>query len=238
MTPALQQELLALLARRREADANWDRLWEVLQLTLGRMRPAILKSLRETPEDLLQGFLVEKLLEKNYRFDHFGTLVAAWTNYLTDVYRRESHRPLADDLMRADEVDDDAPPVSERLPSEENVEANVGMRRMLHAAGEFFEQLEEDAKRYLGQSLCDESGPALSKLAKRHRLVNYHKRARSLGIVQNQQAITSEDYGRTRIGQWLSQTLGIALIDANIGEIRQAIKALCERALIWAAAEA
>lgn len=52
MTPALQQELLALLARRREADANWDRLWEVLQLTLGRMRPAILKSLREAPEDL------------------------------------------------------------------------------------------------------------------------------------------------------------------------------------------
>jgi hypothetical protein len=236
MTQALQQELIALLATRRSPAANWERLWELIQLTLGRLRPGILKNLRETPADLLQGFVVEKLIEKDYCFDHYGTLVTAWTNYLTDIYRRNTHRPLADDLMPESD-EEDAPSFVDRVPGEENVEANVGTRKFLHAAGTFFDQLEEDGKRYLGHSLCDEDGPALSALAKRHKLVNYHKRARSLGIVQNQQALVRDDYAQTRIGRWLTQTLGLRLIDENIDEIRQALKALCERALVWAMAE-
>ena len=225
-------ELVEQLALRASGRADWDRLWALLQITLGRLRPGILRNLRESPEELLQSFVVDKLLEKDYDFPTFGKLIAAYTHYLTDVYRREQHRLLSDDIYRGD--DDCGDSFVPEQASAEDVESNASRNRLMAQAGRFFAQLEEDAKRYLGQSMCADDGEALHKLATRYKIANYHKRARKLGIVQNKQAITAGDYAKTDIGQWIVGTLGIPLEHEHLHDITQAVEALCAQALLWA----
>ena len=226
-------ELVEQLALRAAGRADWDRLWALLQVTLGRLRPGILRNLRESPEELLQSFVVDKLLEKDYDFPTFGKLIAAYTHYLTDVYRREQHRLLSDDIFRSGD-DDGGESFIPELVSTENVESNASRNRLMAQASHFFAQLEEDAKRYLGQSMCADDGEALHKLAMRYKIANYHKRARKLGIVQNKQAITAGDYAKTDIGQWIVGTLGIPLEHEHLHDITQAVEALCAQALLWA----
>lgn len=228
-----KQELVDRLARRHEADeAGWARIWELMHQTLGRMPFSLYQSVREEKEDLLADFFSEKFLEGEAQFKSFAMLVTAYTNYLTDVYRRERHRPLAEDLVSPGDDEGDAPSLMNQMVAPEQIEEQVSQNKLAVAARDFLFSLDDISRIFVSEGFCDHEGEALYKLAKRHQVASYHKKAADLGILQNKGSLGT-DYGDTRIGKWLTRTLQIPIEKERLDEILEAFQALCGAALAW-----
>ena len=75
--------------------------------------------------------------------------------------------------------------------------------------------------------LCEGFGRenALSGVASRHAIASYHYRAGRLGLVHKREGLPA-DYAKTTIGQWLTQTLGIAIAPDNMGVILRVFEIL------------
>lgn len=232
-TEQQKSELITLLAQRGIAgQAAWTRIWELVHQTLGRMSYSIYRNIREEREDLLANFFSEKLLEGDAQFKSFAMLITSYRNYLTDVYRREKHRPLAEDLAPHAYDGDHSPGLADLLVADEDTETLVGRKKLAASARTFLTALDDIGRLFISEGFCDHEGEALYKLAKRHQIASYHKKAADLGILQNKTAL-GVDYGKTRIGRWLTQTLGVTIHADYLGEIRDALEVLCEQAQEW-----
>ncbi|WP_218511490.1 hypothetical protein [Variovorax sp. dw_308] len=75
--------------------------------------------------------------------------------------------------------------------------------------------------------LCEGFGREnpLSGVASRHSIASYHYRAGRLGLVHKREALPA-DYAKTTLGQWLTQTLGIAIEPDNMGVILKVFEIL------------
>ncbi|MEJ8857894.1 hypothetical protein WKW79_25220 [Variovorax robiniae] len=75
--------------------------------------------------------------------------------------------------------------------------------------------------------LCEGFGRenALSGVASRHAIASYHYRAGRLGLVHKREGLPA-DYAKTTLGQWLTQTLGIAIAPDNMGVILRVFEIL------------
>lgn len=228
-----EQELLALIdAHAAEADVDLERLWLLAMAVVGSFRSTLFARLRSEREDLVSDFVLNRIIVGRKQFAGFGALVNAFQNYLRDVYRHESRSELIDDSLPEEEQQGASCDIPSPAPGTEDA---VEARRMEASAEVFVASLPEPERAYLSESkVCREDGVAVSAVAKRYRITNYHARARELGIFQHENSVTTSAYAETAIGRWITQTLGVPLDAARLPEIRAAIVALCRMALLLA----
>ena len=77
----------------------------------------------------------------------------------------------------------------------------------------------------LCESFGREAAGGLSGVASRHAIASYHYRAGRLGLVHKREGLAS-DYGKTQLGHWLQQGLGIGIRTENMRVIHCIFKIL------------
>jgi hypothetical protein len=98
--------------------------------------------------------------------------------------------------------------------------------RWVHAAASaFIAGLPEPERILLCEGFGREAQRGLPGIPSRQAIASYHYRAGRLGLVHRREGLPA-DYARTTLGQWISQTLGIAIEAGNMGAILQVLKIL------------
>lgn len=111
-------------------------------------------------------------------------------------------------------------------------ELGLTLEWVAHEARRFIRDLPEPERLLLCEGFGRERAGGLSGIAARHAIASYHYRAGRLGLVHHRGALPA-DYGRTRLGAWLEQTLGIELVPDNRAAIGQVFQILVAEAS-WA----
>lgn len=239
-------ELRDLWKRRSNLNGTeWTRLYAVVWEILIPWRPSILRSLPEDREAYVNDFFQEKVFRPDLKslVDHAGALRDFYKNYLFTVWRAQERRPK---LQGNTGLDDDTEPEiadgeSASASNEVDSDSWVALREL---TGKTVEEIARSARAwldesaetwvpiYLGVNFCPDAKESvpLYKLAKKHRVANYHRKAELLGIT----GAFGVDYGKTLIGRWLTRDVNITLEPENIPAVHAALKILCLQALLWA----
>jgi hypothetical protein len=228
-----EQELLRLInAYAADEPVDVNQLWLLSMKTVGGFRSTLYGKLRSEREDLVSDFVLRKIIVGRKTFPAFGALINAFQNYLRDVLRHENFSESLDERA----TDEDGQSHGCEIPDfGQSTEDVVHAKRMDAAAEVFVGSLPQGERAYLSESkVCREDGDAVSAVAKRYRITNYHAKARELGIYQHENSVTAADYSETVIGRWITQTLGIPLAVERLPEIRAAMVAMCRIAAMLA----
>jgi len=239
LLPAHEEaDLISLWARRGELDKpEWDRLWILITKVLAQCRPAILKQLTSGSHDgYINDYIEFKVVKGNFehtRLDSAAALATFFKNYLVDLQRYEARRPITYSSDQAvldyysENGDDSAASdvASEQLdPSE-----LLHWKQLLVASAAFFDGLGDEDQIYLSLYQCDAESEALYRIAAKYGIASYHYRAAQLGITRKKGELP-EGYERTRIGTWLTKTLGLRIAAEFAEDIHEAFQAMCEAA--------
>ncbi|WP_345252088.1 hypothetical protein [Pigmentiphaga soli] len=219
--------------RSRLSGEETARLYQIVQSALARYHPPELQALPEDKEELVAQFLFAKVL----RLDPGGAaradtgahsapsnayaICAYFRNFLIDCLRSASRqRNVSLDADDMSHVLEHKPSGSPDPVREALLDHGLDEEAVARLARRFIAGLAPEDRLLLagglGQSVDDRGG--LSQLAARHRIASYHYRAGKLGIVLKKGALPAA-FARTRIGVWMSDTLGIEVRSEN----RQAI---------------
>jgi hypothetical protein len=228
-----EDELKELWGRRAElGDRHWIRLCELVCNVLRQCSPNELRGLPDHKEDYVQGFLVQKVLQTKFnggRLDSAAALCTFFARYLRSM--------LKSGAGKLDYVDDEA--ALERMAENSEVESGcewasiedqIDFNRFLESAEHFWAELETEDQIYLSLHACDPEAEPLYAIAARYRIASHHYRAGRLGITRKKDELPST-FGKTRIGQWMTEKLHIAMTTESMGEVAQAFQALCAAAL-------
>ncbi|MFC0401398.1 hypothetical protein [Paraburkholderia rhizosphaerae] len=205
------------------------RIYTVVRGALHGYYPSELRALPEDKDELIAQFIFSRVLRldtDDYAEPHecpdsapsnAYAICAYFRHYLIDCLRSASHRrniSIEVDGVSA-ELDAHAHPLDDPV---ESVLAEYGLneRQTRQAARAFVNSLDDGDRIILAASLgtcCDTNG-GLRGIAHRHRLASYHYHARKLGVTLKKTA-HSDDYGSTKIGSWIRDTLGIEIVAEN-----------------------
>ncbi|KDR33456.1 hypothetical protein [Caballeronia grimmiae] len=221
---------LAALWRRR-THLSHDEMVSIYTLVKSALRsyhPPELQSLREDKEELIAQFIYSKVLrlEPGHTESHSGEQSAPSTRYAVCAYFR---RFLIDCLRSASyqrdvsieldgigqQVDEHAHAVADPVESV-LVQYGLSEARVRLLARDFVDGLDKYERLVLAGTLGWSSGGkgGLSGVAARHHIPSYHYRAVKLGVTVKKSA-QSDDFAATKIGRWISATLGIAISADN-----------------------
>ncbi|BBU31932.1 hypothetical protein BTHE68_56660 [Burkholderia sp. THE68] len=230
--PAFAPEALSLpdLWHRRASLSNveMERIYVLVRAALHGYHPAELRALHEDKEELIAQFIFSRVLRLDpERAESHAcaqsapssgfALCAYFRRYLIDCLRSASHQRnvslevdgMADQIdARAHSIDD---PVESALTEHGLDEASVRM-----ASRAFVAALDDADRVILAGTLGayrDRDG-GLKGVADEHGVPSYHYRARKLGVTMKKTALPA-DYARTKIGQWIGQTLRIDITHEN-----------------------
>lgn len=238
LLPASEEaDLISLWARRGELDKpEWDRLLILVRNVLKQCRPAILRDLLDQHDEHIHNFLLYKVIQEKYTGTQLSSAMALATffeRYLVDVLRHHARRPIS-------HVDKEAKLDALSEGGYDNVARNVAAaqsgpaessywKQLLGAASTFFDGLCDEDQIYLSLHQCDEESEALYKVAEKYNIASHHYRAAQLGITRRKGELL-EGYERTRIGTWLTKTLGLRIEAECREDILEALEAMCEAA--------
>jgi len=229
-----EAELQALWLRRGELDnSGWGRLWRHVTKILNQCQPRILRKLPDTKEEYISDFWMNKVQNGNYGgtpLESARALATFFDNYLKDELRYCARRPTSylDDEAALDCLADDNEAAAQLASTQDGPEDTAYWSQLLSKAAKFFRTLTEIEQIYLSQSFCPgKDGEPMSKLAERLSIASYHYKAGQLGIVHAGGKVV-DDYEKTKIGTWISKTLGLQI---ERGILEEALEALCEVAM-------
>jgi hypothetical protein len=237
-----EAELLQLWQRRAVLEkSGWDRLWILVTKALMRTNPSILGDLPDSKQDYVTDFFLNKVMHGRYgdpdapesALRSVMALATFFNNYLIDNLRRHENRGtvVIDDEKVLDAVSFDAektmvsPCGCTRTTPEDLFERSS----LFDAAMAFFGSLTDEEQLYLAAHTCNDGGEPLYKLAERHKIASYHRKAGQLGITRKKGELHN-GYENTRIGGWLSNVLKIDLYKCAPTDVLQAFKELCRAA--------
>lgn len=233
-------ELVRLWRRRQTlAPQEMGRMYGIVGNALGDCHPPELKALGEGRQELVAQFIYLKVLRLDAdpeegdeegggaaeRAAHSApstafALCAYFRRYLIDCTRATRFRRR---LSLGEEVSDeqlDAHLRGHRGPGRDAAGclAEHGLRAadVVEAARRFIDGLGEPERLLLCEGFGREA--PLSGVAARHAIASYHYRAGRLGLVHRRESLPA-DYGRTLLGGWIAQTLGIAIEAGNMDAI-------------------
>ncbi|MEJ8824769.1 hypothetical protein WKW80_22465 [Variovorax humicola] len=150
-------------------------------------------------------------------------LCAYFRRYLIDCTRASSFRrklSIGDQVTEA-QLEDQLGADSDGC--DELTDHGLSGQAVQAAARAFIASLPEPERILLCEGFGQEA--PLSGVASRHAIASYHYRAGRLGLVHKREGLPT-DYARTTLGQWITQTLGIAIEPGNMGVILQVFKIL------------
>ena len=238
LLPAHEEaDLISLWARRGELDKpEWDRLWILVPKVLGQCRPGILRDLPGEHKEYVVDFFLNKVIQEKYtgtQLNSANALATFFKRYLLDLVRHQALLPII-------HVDEEATLDALAEGGEEIVALNVAAaqgdpaeslywKQLLGAASTFLDGLGDEDQIYLSLYQCDAESEALYKIAARHNIASHHYRAAQLGITRKKGELP-EGYERTRIGTWLTKTLGLRIAAEFTDDIHEAFQAMCEAA--------
>ncbi|MBO9646535.1 MAG: hypothetical protein J7603_25795 [Pseudacidovorax sp.] len=241
-------ELVRLWRRRQTlAPHEMGRMYGIVGTALGDCHPPELKALGEGRQELVAQFIYLKVLRLDAdpeegeeegaasvpeRAAHSApstafALCAYFRRYLIDCTRATSFRRK---LSLGEEVSDeqlDAHLRGHRGAAGDTAgclaEHGLSMAGVAEAARRFIAGLGEPERLLLCEGFGREA--PLSGVAARHAIASYHYRAGRLGLVHRRESLPA-DYGRTLLGGWIAQTLGIAIEPGNMDAIRAVFEIL------------
>lgn len=247
LSSAQSSELVRLWQRRQALSPNdMGAMYRIVGEALGACNPPELQVLGEGRQELVAQFIYVKVLRLNTdpahpaesaesaeatgRAGHSApstafALCAYFRRYLIDCTRASAFRrklSIGDQITEAQL--EDAVGAGEDLDGC-LAEHGLSAQRVQQAARAFIAALPEPERLLLCEGFGKEAEGGLSGIASRHAIASYHYRAGRLGLVHKREALTA-DYARTRLGEWLQQTLGIALEPGNMAVILQVFKIL------------
>jgi hypothetical protein len=253
-----QTQLLELWnARRRATEADWTRLYRLVERALVGCGSTLLASIDADRASLVHDFFYQKVFltadREREPLQHAAALCGFFRNYLRDrwrAYASTEGRTVALDESRAsdaeagagdssldeaaEQVHADVDPAMEALLAE----AGVPVGRLADSVERFLDELGRDDETfvlYLKLHLCPDEPVPLSKLAQLYRIPSYHYRAERLGITGKKSGF-ARGYEKTLIGQWLVG-LGLRIEPSFAREIVAAFAYLCAGALARLVAE-
>ena len=100
---------------------------------------------------------------------------------------------------------------------------------MVYQHFSLFDTLTAAERLLLSEGFGQERPGGLAGVATRHAIASYHYRAGRLGLVHRRAALPA-DYGRTRLGAWIEQTLKIPIVSENRSAIGQVFQILAAEA--------
>ena len=230
-----EAELMLLWGKRSCLDkASWDRLWHLTTKALLKCNPSILNQLPDTRQDYVTDFFLNKVMQdkfSNSELTSVSALATFFQRYLIDVHRALQRRPTIsiDDEALLDHMADSADAEQACGCAGNQPDSDVEAIKLLESATVFFKSLTEEDQLYLALHTCNDEGEALYKLAERLKIASHHYKAGQLGITRKKGEL-HEGYEKTRIGSWLSGTLGILLVPESAKDILDAFIALCQAA--------
>lgn len=249
LSPAQSSELVRLWRRRQTLSPNdMGAMYRIVGDALGACNPPELQVLGEGRQELVAQFIYVKVLRLNTdaadpnaaeaekgeeaedRAAHSApstafALCAYFRRYLIDCTRASSFRRK---LSIGDQVSEAQ--LEDALGTGDDLdgclaEHGLSAQAVQLAARAFIAGLPEPERLLLCEGFGQEAEGGLSGIASRHAIASYHYRAGRLGLVHKREGLTA-DYGKTRLGGWLQQTLGIALAPENMAAILQVFKIL------------
>lgn len=226
--------------------------YRLVQRALAGCTPPELSALGESRQELVAQFIYLKVLRlgptgsanggepeaRSARGGHSApssafALCAYFRRYLIDCTRAVAHRcrvplgesdALADALLAAQVEASGAEDGPAALAEHGLTEAAVAL-----AARRFIRELPAAERLLLSEGFGQERPGGLAGVATRHAIASYHYRAGRLGLVHRRAALPA-DYGRTRLGAWIEQTLKIPIVSENRSAIGQVFQILAAEA--------
>jgi hypothetical protein len=234
-------ELVQLWHRRRKlSPVELGRIYYLVETALKDSNPPELNALGEGRQELIVEFIYTKVLKlgsdpldlgkvgsesENSAPSTTFAVCAYFRRYLIDCTRASSFKrkvSLDDDAQdsdfyqRADEIET----IEESL-----VEFGLTCNKVSHEAKRFIANLEGPEKILLCEGFGSDESGGLSGVASRHAIASYHYRAGRLGLVHKKERLPKE-YGKTQLGTWIEQTLGIPIHPENMATILSVFKIL------------
>ncbi|MEP6721567.1 MAG: hypothetical protein ABJA77_08995 [Variovorax sp.] len=236
-------ELVGLWRRRQTlAPDEMGRMYGIVGSALKACNPPELQVLGGGRQELVAQFIYVKVLRLDADPDEADdvpgressnhsapsssfALCAYFRRYLIDCTRASSFRRK---LSIGDQVTEAQ--LEDRLGADQDTldalaEHGLSGAAVQLAARAFIAALPEPERILLCEGFGREAAGGLSGVASRHSIASYHYRAGRLGLVHKREGLPA-DYARTTLGQWITQTLGIAIEADNMGAILQVFKIL------------
>lgn len=236
-------ELARLWRRRQTLSSNeMGAMYRIVGGALKSCNPPELHALGEGRQELVAQFIYVKVLRLDAdpdeaddsgardRGSHSApsnafALCAYFRRYLIDCTRASAFRKK---LSIGDEVTDAQ--LEDQLGAQHDAdevlrEHGLSAGEVQQSARAFIAGLPEPERILLCEGFGQEAAGGLSGVASRHAIASYHYRAGRLGLVHKREALPA-DYARTTLGQWIGDTLGIAIAPDNMGAILQVFRIL------------
>lgn len=238
-------ELVRLWRRRQTLSSEeMGQMYRIVGGALGSCHPPELRVLGEGRAELVAQFIYAKVLRLDADPDEAEdasaeaeakghgsapstafALCAYFRRYLIDCTRASSFRRK---LSIGDQISEnqlEAEVGAAESAEDELAEHGLSTPSVHAAARAFIAGLPEPERILLCEGFGREAQGGLSGIASRHAIASYHYRAGRLGLVHKREGLPA-DYARTTLGQWISQTLGIAIEAGNMAAILQVFKIL------------
>ena len=243
LSPEQSVELVTLWRRRQTLGPDEvGRMYGIVGGALKSCNPPELQVLGEGRQELVAQFIYVKVLRLDADPDEADeasaveksnhsapstsfALCAYFRRYLIDCTRASSFRRKLSIGDQVSEAQLDEQLGADDGTADELAEHGLDGAAVQAAARAFIAALPEPERILLCEGFGRETAGGLSGVASRHSIASYHYRAGRLGLVHKREGLPA-DYARTTLGQWLTQTLGIAIEADNMGAILQVFKIL------------
>ncbi|RYZ03835.1 MAG: hypothetical protein EOO24_13445 [Comamonadaceae bacterium] len=236
-------ELVALWRRRQTlAPDEVGRMYGIVGGALKSCNPPELQVLGEGRQELVAQFIYVKVLRLDADPDEADeppaaeksnhsapsssfALCAYFRRYLIDCTRASSFRRKLSIGDQVTQAQLDAQLGADDTADDVLADHGLSAPAVQAAARAFIAALPEPERILLCEGFGREAAGGLSGVASRHAIASYHYRAGRLGLVHKREGLPA-DYARTTLGQWLTQTLGIAIAPDNMDAILQVFQIL------------
>ncbi len=241
LTVEERSELVKLWQKRRKLSSDEiGRIYYLVETALSESNPPELSALGEGRQELIVEFIYTKVLklgsdpvellkvggesESSAPSTTFA-VCAYFRRYLIDCTRASSFKrkvSLDDDSLEHGyaQTPDEAETLEETL-----VEFGLSAQKVAGEAKRFIASLDKPEKILLCEGFGSDESCGLSSVASRHAIASYHYRAGRLGLVHKKEKLPKE-YGKTQLGRWIEQTLGIPIHPENMAAILSVFKIL------------
>jgi len=223
-------------------EQQWTELYQLVYSALHTYKPAILKSLSLEHEDYIQQFFMEKVLLKTCANKtgsiHAGAIRDFYNRFLISQSRsaNEKRNQQTESSDHEDFVEKSKPQSStETMQDDAQIllhDYGWSEQQFIEQTRLFYKNLETWAQQYLSLHFCPDAQEALplNALAQRYKISSYHYKAGLLGITRKK-TDSAQNYHKTLLGNWLSNTLKIQCDHENQNIIALVLKILCITAL-------